>query len=96
MTTKDKATKDHDAKASKEAKRIQPDSPLGETYVGEDKDFYERQRQESPDGMTAAERDQAQKSAPGALDQTAPDGEKLGVLEDEANPVQGKPQSAGR
>jgi hypothetical protein len=82
---KDAQTKEHDRKVEESKNRIQPDSPAGVVDVAEDTDFYDRQRQESPDGMTAAERDQYQKAAPGALNQTAPDGEKLGELEDEAN-----------
>ena len=77
-----------------EAKRISPDKPLGETTHREE-DFYENQRKDSPDGMTPSERDQFQKAAPGALDQKAPDGEKLGEVEDIANPIGGTEQSKG-
>lgn len=83
------------AKDKAEANRIQPDKPLGEVIHREDEDFYAKQRRESPDGMTAFERDQHQKASPGALEQTSPDGEKLGEDIDEANPVGGKSQSAG-
>lgn len=86
MTKSDKAAE----------KRQQPDKPVGEPLTGEEEDFHERQRRESPDGMTPAERDQAQKGAPGSLDQTSPSGEHLGLETDEANPVGGKQQSSGK
>lgn len=87
MTTKEekKAEKEQAAKQNREEKRIQPDKPLGVSDHVEE-DFYEKQRRESPDGMTAAERDQVQKGAPGALDQKAGD-EEVGEREDEANPA---------
>lgn len=71
--TKAKDTRKDDT----ETKRISPDHPLG-TVTHTEEDFYERQRRESPDGMTPAERDQHQKAAPGSLNQTDPNGEKLG------------------
>ncbi len=88
--------KARDKRESAEANRIQPDKPLGETLNQEDEDFYARQRRESEDGMTPAERDAHQKASPGALEQKSPDGEKLGVDRDEANPIGGKEQSGGR
>jgi len=95
MTNKNEKPKQSE-KDKAEANRIQPDKPLGEVVHQEEEDFYAKQRRESPDGMTAAERDQHQKAAPGALEQTSPDGEKLGEDTDEANPVGGKQQSGGR
>lgn len=86
MTAKtDKNAPKQSTREKDEAKRIQPDKPLGETVNQEDEDFYARQRRESPDGMTAAERDAHQKASPGALNQTSPDGEKLGEDFDEAS-----------
>ena len=76
-----------------QAKRKQPDKPVGQIEGHEEQDFYERQRAEDPDGMTPEQRDQWQKSAPGALGQKSPDGEQLGLSEDEANPEGGKEQS---
>jgi hypothetical protein len=93
MTKKTQDEKAHNEKVEKAKNRISPDSPLGQSDVREDDDFYAKQRRESPDGMTAAERDQYQKAAPGALNQTSPDGERIGELEDEANPLGGTQQS---
>ena len=93
MTNKPKTEdKDTKAKEAAEAKRISPDKPLGEV-THEETDFYQRQREASPDGMTAAERDQAQKSAPGALNQTDPAGEKVGDPDQEQ--PKATPQSKG-
>jgi len=97
MTKKPDPVKE-DIKAEKiakdnESKRVSPDHPLGTENQGEETDFYQRQRDASPDGMTPQERDQAQKGAPGALRQTSPDGEKLGEARDYANPIGGTEQS---
>lgn len=78
-----------------EAKRVSPDHPLGAINTPEEQDYYADQRKASPDGMTAQERDQAQKAAPGSLDQRAGD-EKIGALSDPANPVGGTAQSGGK
>lgn len=77
--------KNEDTAANRAEKRISPDSPLGVNDGQGEEDFYQKQRDASPDGMTASERDQAQKAAPGALDQLA-GGEKVGEKEDESNP----------
>lgn len=96
MTAKsDKAAPKQSAEDKAEANRIQPDKPLGEVVHTEEEDFYAKQRRESPDGMTAQERDAHQKASPGSLDQTSPDGEKLGEDTDIANPIGGKQQSHG-
>lgn len=63
---------------TKATKRQSPDKPLGLGYEGEEEDFYAKQRAESPDGMTPAERDQHQKAAPGSLGQTDAAGDKQG------------------
>lgn len=96
MTDKAKSKARDTKKAEKaETNRISPDKPYGATTDREE-DFYERQRRESPDGMTAQERDQHQKASPGSLNQTDPAGEKLGLDEDIANPPGGTQQSGGR
>lgn len=69
--------------AREEYNRISPDSPFGQVETREDTDFYQRQRDADPDGMTASEREQHQKAAPGALKQESPAGEKLGDPETE-------------
>jgi len=97
MTAKtDKNAPKQSAREKDEANRQSPDHPVGTVNPREDRDFYQRQRDESPDGMTPAERDAHQKAAPGSLGQTAPDGEKLGESEDIANPAGGTEQSGGR
>jgi len=93
MTDKAKqAEKETKAKDDREAKRVSPDHPLG-TQTHREEDFYEKQRKADPDGLTATERNQRQMGAPGALDQTAPDGEKIGADEDEAHVIGGTEQS---
>lgn len=74
------STKKTEADKAREAeeKRVSPDSPLGYSEHREETDFYQRQREDDPDGMTPRERDQHQKAAPGSLDQKSPDGEKVG------------------
>lgn len=88
MTDKqEKAAEKEQAKKDERAEnRVSPDSPLGVNDGQGEQDFYQKQRRDSPDGMTAAERDQYQKGAPGALDQRAGE-EKVGEAEDEANPA---------
>lgn len=82
MTTKhDDKAKSKETKA--EEKRVSPDSPLGYAEQREEPDFYQRQRDASPDGMTASEREQHQKAAPGSLNQTDASGEKVGDPEAE-------------
>jgi len=82
MTTKHTKSADDKAKEA-EANRVSPDSPLGFTEQREEEDFYAKQRRESPDGMTASEREQHQKAAPGSLNQTDASGEKVGDPEAE-------------
>jgi len=97
MTDKSKtekaADKETKAREDRESKRISPDHPLG-TVTHVEEDFYDKQRKADPDGLTATERNQRQMGAPGALDQTAPDGEKIGADEDEAHSVRGTEQSS--
>lgn len=96
MTNKAKDNeKARDTAEKNEAKRVSPDHPLGTVNTAEERDYYADQRKASPDGMTAQERDQAQKAAPGSLDQRAGD-EKIGEAEDYANPVGGTSQSGGK
>lgn len=72
-----KETKGLSAEEKAEYNRISPDKPYGLTSH-EEEDFYQRQREQDPDGMTPAERNQHQMAAPGALKQESPAGEKLG------------------